>query len=70
MGVRLDAYQAGGTELADPEDRFPDAYGISASGAVVVRPDGFVAWRAPDAADASAEVVRHVLQSLLCRGKR
>jgi 2-polyprenyl-6-methoxyphenol hydroxylase-like FAD-dependent oxidoreductase len=69
MGLRLDAYQVGGAELADPADRFPGAYGISASGAVVVRPDGFVAWRAPDAAGASEEAVRQVLRSLLCRGK-
>ena len=68
IGLRLDAHQVGGTELADPQDRFPGAYGISASGAVIVRPDGFVAWRAPDAARASEEVVRHVLQSLLCHG--
>jgi hypothetical protein len=29
--------------LAEPE--WPDLYGISPSGAVLVRPDGHVAWR-------------------------
>ncbi|GGO82135.1 FAD-dependent monooxygenase [Nonomuraea cavernae] len=43
----LDVRMIGGPELADPEGRWPQAYGVSASGAVLVRPDGFVAWRAP-----------------------
>jgi len=42
----------GGAELADPEGRFPAAYGLTPSGASLVRPDGFVAWR-------SKELVRH-----------
>ncbi len=46
VGLPLDAYVVGGDELVDPEGRFPDAYGISASGAVLVRPDGIVGWRA------------------------
>ena len=29
----------------------PDSYGIGGSGAVLVRPDGFVAWRTPEPAD-------------------
>jgi len=35
-----------GGELTDPDDDFLDTYGISANGAVLVRPDGHVAWRA------------------------
>ncbi|MBB3589912.1 2-polyprenyl-6-methoxyphenol hydroxylase-like FAD-dependent oxidoreductase [Rhizobium sp. BK529] len=30
-----------------PEGRWPGAYGVEESGAVLIRPDGFVAWRAP-----------------------
>ncbi len=30
---------------------WPDSYGIGGSGAVLVRPDGFVAWRTPEPAD-------------------
>ena len=33
-------------DLTDPDGRFADGYGLSPSGAVLVRPDGFVAWRA------------------------
>ena len=35
-----------GGELTDPDGDFLETYGISASGAVLVRPDGHVAWRA------------------------
>jgi 2-polyprenyl-6-methoxyphenol hydroxylase-like FAD-dependent oxidoreductase len=34
-----------GDEVTDPEGRFAEAYGLSPSGATLVRPDGFVAWR-------------------------
>jgi 2-polyprenyl-6-methoxyphenol hydroxylase-like FAD-dependent oxidoreductase len=67
LGVALDAHVVGGAGLADPGGCFPGAYGISPAGAVVVRPDGFVGWRAADAADAPEKVLRQVLQSLLCR---
>jgi hypothetical protein len=35
--------------------------------AVLVRPDGFVAWRAAGAAGATAEGMTSVLARLLCR---
>ncbi|MFG2986830.1 FAD-dependent oxidoreductase [Streptomyces sp. NPDC048258] len=38
---------ADGGALADPEGRWAAAYGVAASGAVLVRPDGIVAWRTP-----------------------
>ncbi|WP_432928459.1 FAD-dependent monooxygenase [Microbispora sp. CA-135349] len=37
--------------LGDPEGRFPAAYGITAAGAVLVRPDGIIAWRSSGHAD-------------------
>jgi putative polyketide hydroxylase len=49
-------------------EAFPAAYGITAGGAVLVRPDGFVAWRAPEAApgaDPAVAVLTRVLQDLL-----
>lgn len=46
----------------------PGAYGISPSGAVMVRPDGFVGWRAPQAVGAPERGLRQALQTLLCRG--
>lgn len=44
---------------------FPEAYGISPQGAVLVRPDGFVAWRAKHADAAPAQAIRSALATLL-----
>jgi putative polyketide hydroxylase len=43
-GLQLEAYRVG-ADIDDPGS-FADAYGLSPSGATLVRPDGFVAWRA------------------------
>ncbi len=69
LGLELDAYRVGGGELSDPHGRFLDAYGIAADGAVVVRPDGFVGWRAKDGAGATEGALDHVLASLVCRSR-
>lgn len=53
--------------LGDPDGAFAYAYGITAAGAVLVRPDGFVAWRAPTATGASAQAVGSALAALLSR---
>ncbi len=53
--------------LGDPDDAFPSAYGITPAGAVLVRPDGFVAWRAADADGASAQGLTDALDTALCR---
>ncbi len=67
LGVPLDAYVVDGGELRDPEGQFRDAYGISSAGAVLVRPDGVVGWRAADGTGASKATVDEVLTTLLCR---
>ncbi len=57
-----------GTDLVDVEDRWPQAHGVGAAGAVLVRPDGFVAWRAPGAPDGDAAgALAAVLDRLLDR---
>jgi 2-polyprenyl-6-methoxyphenol hydroxylase-like FAD-dependent oxidoreductase len=56
-GLELDVRQ-----VADPA--FAEAYGITPSGAVVVRPDGFVAWRALTGEGASAATIHRVLAAL------
>ncbi len=71
LGLPLDTYRvADGEAASDPDGRFADAYGLSDSGAVMVRPDGFVAWRASDARHASKAILSEVLSSLLCRNDR
>ncbi|MER7569853.1 FAD-dependent oxidoreductase [Streptomyces sp. NPDC097941] len=42
---RIAAAVRDGGALADPEGRWSAAYGVPADGAVLVRPDGIVAWR-------------------------
>ena len=66
-GVALDVHVVGNDGLADAGGSFPGAFGISPSGAVLVRPDGFVGWRAVTAADAPEDALRQALQVLLCR---
>jgi 2-polyprenyl-6-methoxyphenol hydroxylase-like FAD-dependent oxidoreductase len=60
VGAAVDCHVIG-----DPQ--FPDAYGITAAGAVLVRPDGVVGWRALDGTGASPATVQDVLTTLLCR---
>lgn len=52
-----------GEDVEDPEGAFAKAYGINGSGAVLVRPDGFIAWRTDD----SAGDVDSALNRALCR---
>ncbi len=67
FGLAIDAYQVDRGDISDPDGRFADAYGLSPSGAVIVRPDGFVAWRAVDGATASKATMTALLSSLLCQ---
>lgn len=71
--VPLDIYAIGksaaaSNEWLDSDGEFLDACGISSTGAVLVRPDGFVAWRAKTAEGASIQQFAAVLSSVLCRG--
>ena len=49
-------------------DDIANAYGISPTGAVLVRPDGYVAWRAQDDASASSDTLARTLSTLLSAG--
>jgi 2-polyprenyl-6-methoxyphenol hydroxylase-like FAD-dependent oxidoreductase len=46
---------------------FPQAYGIEPSGAVLVRPDGYVAWRQQSGSIDAAQSLAHALTQVLCR---
>jgi len=48
----------------DPAGVFAQAYGISSAGAVLVRPDGFVAWRAKDPVPRPHAMLTSVLERL------
>ncbi|MFF7975366.1 FAD-dependent monooxygenase [Streptomyces sp. NPDC007905] len=75
-GVRLDAYRIGPGGDADlmydtsdtsgtAETDWARLHGVTADGAVLVRPDGFVAWRATGAVPDPEGVLREVLGALL-----
>jgi 2-polyprenyl-6-methoxyphenol hydroxylase-like FAD-dependent oxidoreductase len=49
-GIGIDCHRIGpGRELVEVEGSFPERYGITSAGAVLIRPDGFVRWRAREA---------------------
>lgn len=59
-----------GGELTDPDGDFLDRYGISASGAVLVRPDGHVAWRAVAIDGTDTTLLTEALEQVLGRPVR
>ncbi len=64
-GLPLDAYCIG-REVSDLECRFPASYGISDSGASLVRPDGFVAWNCPAEVAEPVTALRAALSASVC----
>jgi 2,4-dichlorophenol 6-monooxygenase len=69
LGVKLDAAQIGHTEgdYLDPRCRWLRLREINADGAILVRPDRFVAWRSFSASTAPAADLEGALQSILFR---
>jgi 2-polyprenyl-6-methoxyphenol hydroxylase-like FAD-dependent oxidoreductase len=67
LSIALDAHEIGAAGLTDPAGGCTAAYGIEPRRAVLVRPDGFVAWRSAAGATASTAGVVGILQSLLQR---
>ncbi|AHH96843.1 Tetracenomycin polyketide synthesis hydroxylase tcmG [Kutzneria albida DSM 43870] len=66
LGVTVRTHTIG-DELADADGEFLARYGIGASGASLVRPDGVVAWRTADAPRDPAQVLLGVLTTALAR---
>lgn len=68
FNVTLAAYRVGQkADLLDPENCWQHKAGIQADGALLVRPDGFVAWRCRNRTGAPQQVLEQVLARLLCR---
>jgi hypothetical protein len=63
-GVTIDSFVVG-SDLSEVDTEFCEAYGIGRTGASLVRPDGYVAWRAPDDSDVGA--LGDVMKTVLCR---
>jgi 2-polyprenyl-6-methoxyphenol hydroxylase-like FAD-dependent oxidoreductase len=64
-GLELDIYRVGSVDLRYPNNRFCAAYGLSPAGACLVRPDGFVAWRAKANESEPAAALTRALGALL-----
>jgi 2-polyprenyl-6-methoxyphenol hydroxylase-like FAD-dependent oxidoreductase len=52
-------------ELVDPDDQWLARYGVGTRGAVLIRPDGYVAWRDQQAADNPETVLTDALYQIL-----
>jgi putative polyketide hydroxylase len=50
-----------GPDLPDPDGSLALRYGVGAHGAILVRPDGFVAWRAPFPSGDRSALLRSVI---------
>jgi putative polyketide hydroxylase len=66
LGVQLTRLLVG-EELVDVEGCWRERYGVNEGGAVLVRPDGCVAWRSRDADPAPAARLDQVLRQILSR---
>ena len=67
LRIDLDVHRVGADGLTDPTGEFLSAFGIDPTGAVLVRPDGFVAWRAKTGEGASAAKMESALSTILSR---
>jgi putative polyketide hydroxylase len=56
-----------GADLIDVERRWQQAFGVGETGAVLLRPDGFIAWRSQGALGSPVDVLTSVLARVLCR---
>jgi putative polyketide hydroxylase len=65
LDVPLGAVVIDGPDVRDASDRWLDAYGIDADGAVLVRPDGHIAWRSLGAAADAAATLEQVVARVL-----
>ena len=53
-----------GSDLVDPDNHFPELYGVT-DGAVLIRPDGHIAWRSRRAVPDPSQSLRRVLRQVL-----
>ena len=56
-----------GDELIDEDGGWHEAYGVLRDGAVLVRPDGYVAWRARSLPEHPQAALAAAMQDILCR---
>lgn len=64
QGLPLSVYRVG-SDLLDVDGKWEWRYGVTAAGAVLLRPDGYVAWRARTAASSASATLREVLEKVM-----
>ncbi|MYW02540.1 FAD-dependent monooxygenase [Streptomyces sp. SID3343] len=74
LDVRVSTYRIGAKStpedvelVTEPEVSWADTHGVTEGGAVLIRPDGFVAWRASAAAADPERTLTDVLAAVSCR---
>lgn len=68
LGVTVDVHCIGaGGDVADPDGAWAAATGLGPGGALLVRPDDFIGWRADGPAQHPNTELRQVLSRILCR---
>lgn len=68
LNTEIIAYRVGSDhELIAPDGQWEYAAGISSAGAILVRPDGFVAWRSWSTPPGIQQRIGEMLKKVLCR---
>lgn len=68
LNAEITAYRVGSDhEIVALEGQWESAAGISSTGAILVRPDGFVAWRSWSTPPNIQDKLEEVLKKVLCR---
>ncbi|HTY98042.1 MAG TPA: FAD-dependent monooxygenase [Solirubrobacteraceae bacterium] len=69
LRLTLASYAIGGPGLRGADQAFLEAYGIDRDGAVLIRPDGWVAWRAPGSPRPGGEELIEGMRQILGGGR-
>ena len=68
--IEVAAYRVGpDADLVDIERGWSAKMGVTAQGAILIRPDGFVAWRSVALPNAPGAVLASVISQVLCKGR-
>ena len=65
--LAIATHVVGGNDIQDPEAAFAQAYGLSDDGALLVRPDGFVAWRVKSMVSDPEKALGRALDAVLMK---
>lgn len=64
-GAPLDCFRLD-VDVDDPSATFLDKVGLGADGALLARPDGYIAWRSPSEDEDPSRVLENVLARICC----